>query len=168
MTTKFNDDAVVSIEADAAAGAGTKAAEFAAPRPTTTTSAMTTDTPAVRDKPGVLGFIKSCAANVPPRLRASMPTLEQIRASPHYPVLATADPTMAASHLGSGSTFNGSGDAAQALPINGDAIEWENDDVTGRIHIHMRGLPTSHHHLFEGKRRCTWGFSQVTFKRRIK
>ena len=47
-----------------------------------------------------LGIIKSCAGNVNPRLKPAMPSLEAIRASPHYPVVCT--PGRAACRRGSG------------------------------------------------------------------
>jgi len=70
----------------------------------------------------MLGVLKSCAANVHPRLRPAMPSLEAIRASPHYPVVMTPDPSQ-----GGGAVYCGDDDLTKELPINGEAIEWEND-----------------------------------------
>ncbi|KIY92704.1 hypothetical protein MNEG_15260 [Monoraphidium neglectum] len=70
----------------------------------------------------ILGIYKSCAANVRPRHRPAMPTLAQVRASPHYPVLVTPDPSQKG-----GPSYNGSHDLTQPMPINGEAVEWENE-----------------------------------------
>jgi hypothetical protein len=69
----------------------------------------------------LFGIVKSCAANVSDRLRPAMPSLDAIRASPHYPVLVTPDPS--APNI----TYEGSNDPTKALGINGHVIEYENE-----------------------------------------
>jgi hypothetical protein len=78
----------------------------------------------------MLGMMRSCAANVDPRLAPAMPTLAEIRASPHYPCVVTPDPSQSGN-----AAYCGSSDLTQPLPINGEAIEWENDmwKVRGRV-----------------------------------
>ena len=129
----------------------------------------------VRDKPNFLGIVKSCAANVPPRIRASAPSLEAFRASPHAPVVATPDPSQGQFHA-TPVTYNGSTDLTQQLPLNGvggprgdGCIEWENDVFKGRIYVHLRGLPTSDEaRFFAGRKRFTWGFAQGEFKKAVR
>lgn len=70
----------------------------------------------------ILGMQRSCAANVPARHKAAVPSLEAIRASPHYPVVCTPNPSISGN-----ATYNGSTDLTQAMPINGEMIEFEND-----------------------------------------
>jgi hypothetical protein len=55
-----------------------------------------------------------------------MPSLEALRASPHYPVLMTPDP--ARDHI----TYNGGDDRTSPLPINGGMFDWENDSFKAR------------------------------------
>ncbi|KAI8472299.1 MAG: hypothetical protein J3K34DRAFT_414799 [Monoraphidium minutum] len=111
----------------------------------------------------ILGMTRSCAANVHPRIRPAMPTLEAIRASPHYPVLVTPDPSQAGNPK-----YNGSADLTRAMPINGEVVEWENDLWKGKIFIHLKGLSTSDGKIFGGKKRYSWGFAQGVFKRPLK
>lgn len=76
---------------------------------------------------GVWGVLaKSCAANVLPYHRDSMPSLERMRASPHNPVLVTPNCAY------SGFSLDGREDAAQEIPINSTrpfAIECEHFSV---------------------------------------
>jgi hypothetical protein len=85
----------------------------------------------------LLGMVKSCAANVRPHLRPAMPSLEQVRASPHYPVVVTPNPSLPGDH-----TYNGSHDLTAHLSINGGVIEWENDlfKVWGGVWRGARGF----------------------------
>lgn len=106
------------------------------------------------------GMLKSCAANTPPRHRPAMPSLQEIRASPHYPVLVTPDPSQTNNPV-----YDGSPDLTRAMPINGPVLEWENDLWKGRIAIHLRGLATTDDSVFAGKKRYSWGCAQGVFKR---
>lgn len=74
---------------------------------------------------GTWSFIpRSCAANVLPRARPAMPTLDEMRASRHWPVVVTPDPAVEAAGA---PRFNGSADPRQQLEINGPAFEIESD-----------------------------------------
>jgi len=66
-------------------------------------------------------FVRSCAEDVPPHQRPSMPSLEALRASPHHPVLMTPDPGVV------GPVYNGSPDMAQELGLNGGHVEVDSD-----------------------------------------
>jgi hypothetical protein len=101
------------------AGASGKAAPAPAPAPAAT---------------NLLGMVKSCAANVRPHLRPAMPSLEEIRSSPHYPVVVTPNPSLPGDH-----TYNGSNNLTAPLAINGGVIEWDNDIFQGRMVMHLRG-----------------------------
>lgn len=58
-----------------------------------------------------------CADNVLPRHRPAMPTLGEMRASHHTPVVVTPDPSV------KGPIYNGSADLTQQLPINTAGFE---------------------------------------------
>ena len=59
--------------------------------------------------------------------------------------------------------FNGVDDPAKHLALNGDMMELESDLFKGTIAVHLRGLPTTKKHIFEGKKR----FFQIAVQVRV-
>lgn len=49
--------------------------------------------------------------------------------------------------------FNGNSDPKQHLEINGGVLLVDTEMFSGRVEIHLKGLPTTQQELFAGKKR---------------
>ncbi|GBF92361.1 hypothetical protein Rsub_05563 [Raphidocelis subcapitata] len=108
-------------------------------------------------------LVQSRAETVLPRHRPAMPSIEALRASPHRPVLVTADPGVTGPRY-----CGGPFDPAAALPINGKAFDVDSDMFKGRLVIHINGLATTDPAVFAGKKRTIHIAAQGKFKRRVR
>eukprot|EP00877_Chromochloris_zofingiensis_P008387 jgi/Chrzof1/3801/Cz13g09100.t1 len=98
---------------------------------------------------------------VHPWQRPAVPSPEALAKSPHYPVVVTANPMV------KDQVFDGSSIPSQQLQINGKCMQFESELFTGKIEVHLKGLPTSQRHLFEGKKRFFHIAVQGKYKRPI-
>ncbi|KAI8474441.1 MAG: hypothetical protein J3K34DRAFT_407807 [Monoraphidium minutum] len=105
---------------------------------------------------------RSCAADVLPRSRAAVPPLPAVRASRHYPVVVTPNPSVGST------TYNGSASPQQHLELNGPQIAVDGDLWKGNVIIHMANLLTTDKSVFAGKKRLVHVAAQGRFKRRVR
>jgi hypothetical protein len=50
-------------------------------------------------------------------------------------------------------TFDGRSDPKQQIAINGPAIQLESELFSGKMQVHLRGLPSTQKQVFDGKKR---------------
>ncbi|KAI8474331.1 MAG: hypothetical protein J3K34DRAFT_465804 [Monoraphidium minutum] len=112
-------------------------------------------------KTNIWGIPTSCAENVMPHHRAAMPSLEAFRASPHWPVMVTPDPSTSG-----GITYDGSSDPAKSMPLNGPSFDVDSDFMQGKMMVHIRNLASSDASVFDGKRRSIHVAMQLRVKQR--
>ncbi|KAI8468504.1 MAG: hypothetical protein J3K34DRAFT_522883 [Monoraphidium minutum] len=99
--------------------------------------------------------------DVHPWHRPAVPSQDAMKASPHYPVVVTANPMAGAQ------VFDGDSDPARHLSINGGALHVETEMFSGRVEIHLKGLATTQAGLFQGKKRFFQIACQGKFKREV-
>uniref|UniRef100_A0A383VT33 Domain of unknown function at the cortex 1 domain-containing protein n=1 Tax=Tetradesmus obliquus TaxID=3088 RepID=A0A383VT33_TETOB len=107
------------------------------------------------------GGFECAPGEVHPWHKPAMPTQEQFKSSPTYPVIVTPNP-MAAKQA-----IDGTADPQYAVPINQGPVTINSAFFEGIMEIHLKGLPNSQQRLFEGKKRHFQIMCQGRFKRPV-
>jgi hypothetical protein len=91
----------------------------------------------------------------------AMPSHEEMKASPHFPVFVTPNPMVPKQ------TFNGVQEHKQQIAINGPSIPLDSELFSGQMQVHLRGLSSTQKPVFEGKKRFFHIMVQGKFKRPV-
>ncbi|GBF89589.1 hypothetical protein Rsub_02307 [Raphidocelis subcapitata] len=131
-------------------------------RPRESDAAASDSAPPTPRKSMFAMLAKSCAANVQPRHKPAVPSLEAMRAASSRPVYLTPDPSV------TGIVYNASPDMTQLLPVNTESFVVDSEIFVGKVEVKMRGLATTDASAFDGKRRHLHVAAQGRFKRAVR
>uniref|UniRef100_A0A383VSP2 Domain of unknown function at the cortex 1 domain-containing protein n=1 Tax=Tetradesmus obliquus TaxID=3088 RepID=A0A383VSP2_TETOB len=105
------------------------------------------------------GGIECAPGEVHPWHKPAMPTQEQFKSSPTYPVIVTPNP------MATKQAIDGTADPQYAVPINQGPVTINSAFFEGIMEIHLKGLPNSQKAVFDGKKRHFQIMCQGRFKR---
>jgi len=98
---------------------------------------------------------------VHPFHQPAMPSHADIKASLHYPVVVTPNPMVKQQ------SFNNEYDVAQHLNINNGPMSFDSELFSGKMEVHLKGLPSTTKPIFDGKKRYFQIMVQGKFKRPV-